>query len=123
MYKGLDENRKRSGHQLKAIKLEPGHAPEIIKIADGIDGVREALGGEPYGVAIDGAGLYVAYQNKHALAWATEGYYAPVTATVLSDTVIVTRMELASVHADDLGRVAVLLQPVDAFSEVGSNED
>ncbi len=105
------------------IKLDPDHEPEIIKITDGIDGVREALGGEPYGVAIDGAGLYIAYQNKHALAWASMGYYAPITDIVLSDTVVVTRhdhnMEPASVHAEDLGRVAGLLQPVDAFEGVG----
>lgn len=99
------------------IKLDPGHDPEIIKIADGIDGVREALGGEPYGVAIDGAGLYVAYQ-KHAPDWPAD-YYAPITNMTLRGPVIVTRMELASVHAEDLGRVAVLLQPVDAFEGVG----
>lgn len=107
---------------MNVIKLEPGHEPEIISITPGHEGLAYILGENPYAVAIDGAGLYIAYQNRHALDWATEGYYAPVTDKLLSDIVIVTRhdhrMMPTSVHAEDLGRVAGLLLPVDAFEEV-----
>lgn len=107
---------------MNTIKLEPGQEPVLIAVTDGIVGIKGILGSAPYGTAIDGAGLYIAYQNRHALDWATEGYYAPVTDKLLSDIVIVTRhdhrMMPTSVHAEDLGRVAGLLRPVDGFEEV-----
>lgn len=109
---------------MNVIKLEPGHEPELIAIT-GMETVEDILGwAAPYGVTIDPAGLYIAFASEEARYNATEdGYYNRYANELLYGTVIVTRhdhnMAPASVHAEDLGRVAGLLQPVDAFSEVG----
>lgn len=109
---------------MNVIKLEPGHEPEIISVV-GMAAVEDILGwAAPYGVTIDPAGLYIAFASEAAQYNADEdGYYNRYANELLYGTVIVTRhdhnMEPASVHAEDLGRVAGLLRPVDAFEEVG----
>ncbi len=107
---------------MNVIKMEPGREPEIISIASGSAGLEAILGAAPYGVAIDPAGLYIAFMGGVALRGGTAWYYAPATGKILSGTVVITRhdhqMEPASVHPEDLGRVAGLLQPVDAYGEV-----
>lgn len=108
---------------MNVIKLEPGREPEIITIAD-FEEVEDILGSAPFGVAIDPAGLYFAFAGEMAQLEATcAGVYSRYANELLYGTVVVTRhdyaMEPASVHAEDLGRVAGLLQPVDAFEGVG----
>lgn len=108
---------------MNVIKLGPGHEPEIIAIAS-VEEIENILNwAAPYGVTIDPAGLYIAFASEMAQFEAIDdGVYSRYANELLYGTVVVTRhdhnMKPASVHAEDLGRVARLLQPVDAFSEV-----
>lgn len=108
---------------MNVIKLEPGHEPEIITVV-GMEGIEDLLSwAAPYGTTIDPAGLYIAFASEAAQYNAAEdGYYNRYGNELLYGTAIVTRhdhrMTPTSVHAKDLGRVAGLLQPVDAFEEV-----
>ena len=108
---------------MNVIKMEPGREPEIISIASGSAGLEAILGAAPYGVAIDPAGLYIAFVSELAQYDATDdGYYSRYANELMYGTVVITRhdhrMAPASVHAEDLGGVARLLQPVDAYGEV-----
>ncbi|WP_418972332.1 hypothetical protein [Allofournierella sp.] len=105
------------------IKMEPGREPEIISITPGAAELDDVLGAAPYGVAIDPAGLYIAFVSEMAQFEGTDdGYYSRYANELMYGTVVITRhdhqMAPASVHAEDLGRVAGLLQPVDAYGEV-----
>lgn len=105
------------------IKMEPGREPEIISIAPGSAGLDDILGAAPYGVTIDPAGLYIAFVSEMAqFGLETGGYYSRYANELMYGTVVITRhdhqLAPASVHAEDLGRVAGLLQPVDAYGEV-----
>ena len=109
---------------MNVIKLEPGHEPEIIAIG-GVEEIESILNwAAPYEVTIDPAGLYIAFVSEMAQYNADDdAHYSRYANELLYGTVVVTRhdhnMEPASVHVEDLGRVAVLLQPVDAFEGWG----
>ena len=109
---------------MNVIKMTPGREPEIITIA-GMEEIEDILNwAAPYGVTIDPAGLYIAFVSEMAQYNAdNDGVYSRHANELLYGTVVVTRhdhnMEPASVHTEDLGRVAGLLQPVDAFEGVG----
>lgn len=101
---------------MNVIKLEPGREPELAQENLAELDVRIRV------TSLDPAGLFWAVVRSEAQEWQSEPCcIIREYGRMLYGTVLVARMEsntLASVHAEDLGRVAGLLRPVDAFLEV-----